>query len=419
MFSPPGSHPSYNNEWQLFWERKCRERGPNIKEQDVLDEWYDFFVIRIDQMHKVEVAAKRQLVLKECELTEAEVKGIELKRTRVGDVPGPSRNEGRDRGKQQQGGGGGRQQDSAGFSGLSNKLLAMAQGGGDGGGGKQFGAAGRAQGGPGNNFGNAGNNPRNAGNNSRNPGNNSGAFGSSGSNFEFFVTNKPGLYGSLANQQGRGNTPAQSKPNFGAPEPKRTRFEGPPPAQNNFNSFAGFERPSRFGGQSIQPQTRANFNPQPANVMKNFMSLNSNVKLIPTLRILSTLETEIGLMAPKILELLSKALVCERTQPDSSEELLFSPENYNLVEMVKEKLLGMQAAGLIPTQKFSAVEKSMSAIEALLQQQDNLERIKGSLSKAGGSQQQQQQPSERNTMDFYQRNEQMMARLNARNGNNF
>lgn len=135
------------------------------------------------------------------------------------------------------------------------------------------------------------------------------------------------------------------------------------PQRNQQNPQRNQQNPQRFPRHSNQPRNNptSNYFGQP-------------VKLISTLRILSTLESELGLLAHKILDLLSIALATERDQVNSSDDLLFNPEHFNTIEMSKEKLLGIQAANLVQPFKMQAVQKAIDDTTRLLEQHDNFQK---------------------------------------------
>lgn len=61
----PESHPFYEKEWQLFWNRKADEltkRGEDPSDYDFHDEWCEFFVDRIRELHDEEIKWKVEQV---------------------------------------------------------------------------------------------------------------------------------------------------------------------------------------------------------------------------------------------------------------------------------------------------------------------------------------------------------------------
>jgi hypothetical protein len=105
--------------------------------------------------------------------------------------------------------------------------------------------------------------------------------------------------------------------------------------------------------------------------------------LITTCRLLTSLEQELGLLAQKVLDLLSKSIAFEREHSKSSDELLFDNENLILIETVKEKIIGMQMAHLITQNKMKAVEKAVSEITKLIEQHEVMISIKKTLKEMG------------------------------------
>lgn len=105
--------------------------------------------------------------------------------------------------------------------------------------------------------------------------------------------------------------------------------------------------------------------------------------LITTCRLLTSLEQELGLLAQKVLDLLSKSIAFEREHSKSSNELLFENENLILIETVKEKIIGMQMAHLITNNKTKAVEKAVSEITKLISKHEVMMNIKKTLKEMG------------------------------------
>lgn len=105
--------------------------------------------------------------------------------------------------------------------------------------------------------------------------------------------------------------------------------------------------------------------------------------LIGTCRILSALETELGLLAPKVLDLLSRAIAFERTNNKSADELLFDNDNLILLETVKEKIVGMQMAHLVVISKSKAAARAVEELKKLIEQHEVLAKIKKTLKDMG------------------------------------
>lgn len=90
------------------------------------------------------------------------------------------------------------------------------------------------------------------------------------------------------------------------------------------------------------------------------------VNLMSVCRLLSALETELGLLAPSVLDLLGKAVAVERNKPNSCDDLLFCEENCNVLETVKEKLKGTLSANIIAHNRVSAIKLAIQNIAKLM-----------------------------------------------------
>lgn len=96
------------------------------------------------------------------------------------------------------------------------------------------------------------------------------------------------------------------------------------------------------------------------------IQIENPLNVITVLRQLSVLENQLGLLAPKIVDLLSKGLVMEKIEPKSSIKLL-TPENCVMFETVKEKLKGQLLAGVVKKSLVNATMFSIRNIEKLMQ----------------------------------------------------
>lgn len=115
------------------------------------------------------------------------------------------------------------------------------------------------------------------------------------------------------------------------------------------------------------------------------------ISLISVCRLLSALESELGLLASPILDLLAKAVAREKSQPNSADELLFSNDNCNILETVREKLKGVLSANLIASNKVIAVKRAIQNIATLLhevskRQPTNVAKVVTSASHTNGNQ---------------------------------
>lgn len=95
------------------------------------------------------------------------------------------------------------------------------------------------------------------------------------------------------------------------------------------------------------------------------IKIENPLNVITVLRQLSVLESQLGLLAPKVVDLLSKGLVMEKIEPKSSIKLL-SPENCVMFETVKEKLKGQLLAGVVKKSLVNATMFSIRNIEKLM-----------------------------------------------------
>lgn len=91
-----------------------------------------------------------------------------------------------------------------------------------------------------------------------------------------------------------------------------------------------------------------------------------NVNVVSVCRLLSALESELGLLATNVIDLLGKAVALEKLKPNSADQLLSSSENCNVLETVKEKLKGVLTANLISSNKTVAVKRAIQNIATLL-----------------------------------------------------
>jgi len=91
------------------------------------------------------------------------------------------------------------------------------------------------------------------------------------------------------------------------------------------------------------------------------------IKVIPCLRLLSALEDSLGSLGPQINHVLAKALSLEQSREGASKVLLEDPDTVSILEMVKEKLSGQMAAGLLEGSKEGAVRVCLDNLTRLLQ----------------------------------------------------
>lgn len=106
---------------------------------------------------------------------------------------------------------------------------------------------------------------------------------------------------------------------------------------------------------------------------------NEPSTLVKTCRLLAALEIELGLLATKVLELLSKSIAYERNESKSSNDLLFDNDNFILIETVKEKLIGLKLANLISNDRVKAVDSVLSELNKLIDQHEIMVKVKKTL----------------------------------------
>merc|ERR1719309_705807 len=93
-----------------------------------------------------------------------------------------------------------------------------------------------------------------------------------------------------------------------------------------------------------------------------------DVQVIPCLRLLSALETDLGSMGPEVNKMMGKALNFEQDEDGGSRELLKDPDSVTVMELVKEKMKGLIDTGLLDEAKQHVVtlclEKASQFIRA-------------------------------------------------------
>ena len=95
---------------------------------------------------------------------------------------------------------------------------------------------------------------------------------------------------------------------------------------------------------------------------------DSEVTVVSVCRLLTALESELGTLGSIVLDLLSQALSLEKLKPNSSDEILLTPENCVVFETIKEKFKGLLILDVLAVNKVLAVKKSVHYIAKLLHQ---------------------------------------------------
>ncbi|XP_055382303.1 uncharacterized protein LOC129612629 [Condylostylus longicornis] len=91
-----------------------------------------------------------------------------------------------------------------------------------------------------------------------------------------------------------------------------------------------------------------------------------SITAMSVLRVLTALEDNLGSsLGPKIIDLMSKALVLEKTKPNAVDENLLTTDNCLLLETCREKLKGQIVAGLYKSQQLRAVKSVIKNITTL------------------------------------------------------
>jgi hypothetical protein len=95
------------------------------------------------------------------------------------------------------------------------------------------------------------------------------------------------------------------------------------------------------------------------------------ITIVTVCRLLSALETDLIIVAQRVIELLEKAVTHERAKPTSSDELLRDLYNVNFLDTVREKLKGLLKAKLVGRSRIPTVKKAIRNITTLLAQSDD------------------------------------------------
>ncbi|KAG8335463.1 hypothetical protein J6590_067832 [Homalodisca vitripennis] len=88
--------------------------------------------------------------------------------------------------------------------------------------------------------------------------------------------------------------------------------------------------------------------------------------LIFVLRKLTVLEPQLGSLAPKVFEILTQSLALEKIKEDASLDLLFDIENCVFLETVREKLIALLCAGVVPRNVVNTARSAIKHIDISL-----------------------------------------------------
>lgn len=158
--------------------------------------------------------------------------------------------------------------------------------------------------------------------------------------------------------------------------PKKSRFERSPQLEKQSQSRSYDDRVYSNHSDSHRDYKNYNtsrFRARDANSPESYV--DTPVNLISVCRLLSALESELGIMATAVIDLLSRAIALEKVKPNSADELLLTPDNCIMLETVKEKLKGILMANLVETNKKNAVKRGVQNIAILLHEASKKKNI--------------------------------------------
>ncbi|XP_022219430.2 uncharacterized protein LOC111072101 [Drosophila obscura] len=98
---------------------------------------------------------------------------------------------------------------------------------------------------------------------------------------------------------------------------------------------------------------------------------DDNTKIIHVLRLLTALEEFLGSLGPSITEMLTKALLTQKADPDNVQNLLLTSENCAILETAKEKFTGILISKIYDPAKERAIKKAINDTEAVLKNVEN------------------------------------------------
>ncbi|XP_055906599.1 uncharacterized protein LOC129941863 [Eupeodes corollae] len=93
---------------------------------------------------------------------------------------------------------------------------------------------------------------------------------------------------------------------------------------------------------------------------------NDKTSVVSVLRLLTALEDYLGSLGPKVVDLLSKALLVEKTNPREINEIILNLENCTILETAMEKLKGVLIAGLLEGPKVRAFNNVITETDKIL-----------------------------------------------------
>lgn len=188
---------------------------------------------------------------------------------------------------------------------------------------------------------------------------------------------------SRSRSRSRSISPVRKRIRSRSPRRRRSPSWSPPPFRRASKSPENYKYSSRLPAYSPprdrdrdrgKPRSSKREGPVEISSEEDEMSFkpsapslaDEKVSFIGVCRLLSALENDVGSLAPKVLDLLTKSLQVEKIQPSKCDEIMMTRENAVLLETVKEKLKGTLGLGILTNQKETAIKLAVQKIAKLL-----------------------------------------------------
>lgn len=144
----------------------------------------------------------------------------------------------------------------------------------------------------------------------------------------------------------------------------------------NYRKSSRYER-KRFRYDEDRSHSRISDSPSSYRSASNFRDIrrspspdiyckDGEINLVSVCRLLSALESDIGILADRVIALLTKAIGMEKAEANSCDNLLFDDDNMILMETVKERLKGGLSANLVASHKIPPVKRAIQQIASLI-----------------------------------------------------
>ena len=144
----------------------------------------------------------------------------------------------------------------------------------------------------------------------------------------------------------------------------------------NYRKSSRYER-KRFRYDEDRSRSRISDSPNSYRSASNFHDIrrspspdiyckDGEINLVSVCRLLSALESDIGILADRVISLLTKAIGMEKAEANSCDNLLFDNDNMILMETVKERLKGGLSANLVAPHKVPPVKRAIQQIASLI-----------------------------------------------------